>query len=161
MFSAVPILAQDGGNPSEDLGIEPVDLTMAAFVLPPIIALLNQRKWPTEAKALIALAVCAAYSAGVTLIRGEYGWQEWRNALLQVCGGTFVAYKLFWNPSGLAAKIENRTSIPPTTAEQDRILPPTTLQDLPVHGGETPPSDDVVVTDSPTTTAIRLPRDQP
>jgi hypothetical protein len=131
--------AQDD-NPAGGLGVEPVDLTMAAFVLPPIIALLNQRKWPTEIKALMALLVCAIYSGAVTLVRGEYGWQEWRNALLQVSAGTFVAYKLFWNPSGLAAKIENRTSIPPTTVEQDRILPPTTLQDLPVHGDGQPPA---------------------
>jgi len=33
-------------------------------------------------------------------------------------------------------------TIPPTTAEQDRVLPPTTLQDLPVHGDGQPPIAD-------------------
>ena len=129
-----------------DIGIEPVDLTMAAFVLPPIISILNQRKWQSEIKALVALLICAVYSAVVTLLRHEINWLEWRNALLQVCAGTFVAYKLFWIPSGLAAKIENRTSIPPTTEQQDREMPPTTLQDLPVHGdGHPAPVDEVHV----------------
>jgi hypothetical protein len=160
-------LAQDTTeNPTEDIGIEPVDLTMAAFVLPPIISILNQRKWRTEVKALVALLVCGVYSAGVTLLRHEINWLEWRNALLQVCAGTFVAYKMFWNPSGLAAKIENATSIPPTTEEQDRALPPTTLQDLPVHGDGHPPAEPeyhVEVTQQGDTAAspVRPPRDYP
>lgn len=134
-------------NPSEDIGIEPVDLTMAAFVLPPIISIINQRKWISEVKALSALLICAVYSAGVTVIRHEINWLEWRNALLQVCAGTFVSYKMFWIPSGLAAKIENATSVPPTTEEQDRALPPTTMQDLPVHGSGQPTEVHVVLDD--------------
>jgi hypothetical protein len=132
-------------DPTQDIGVQPVDLTMAAFVLPPIISILNQRKWQSEVKALVALLICACYSAGVTVLRGEmaYGWQQWRNALLQVCLGTFVSYKMFWIPSGLATRIENATSIPPTTPQQDQEMPPPTLQDLPVHGREPTPADEV------------------
>lgn len=142
--------AQDD-NPN-GLGIEPVDLTMAAFVLPPVISIINQRKWLSEVKALSALLICAVYSALVTVVRHEVNWLEWRNALLQVCAGTFVSYKMFWIPSGLAAKIENATSVPPTTEDQDRALPPTTMQDLPVHGGEQ--STAPVVEPDPITSAV-------
>lgn len=127
MIDAWMLLAQDETTTETGLvDLNPVDITMAAFVLPPLISLINQRRWVQEIKALVALGVCVAYAAIVTLIRGEVDWQDWRNSTLQVCAATFAAYKLFWNPSNLAPHLETLTTHPPVS-EADRNLPAATL----------------------------------
>lgn len=138
-------LALDDTTTSETgvVDLNPGDLTMAAFVLPPLISLVNQRRWPSEVKALVALGLCVVYAALATLVRGDVSWQEWRNATLQVTAATLAAYKLFWNPSNLAPRLETATTYPAVTPG-DPSLPPTTLDESyrlvpdPVPGPDAP-----------------------
>jgi len=56
-------------NGSIDISV--VDLTYAAFLLPPLIALINQKSWRKEYKGLVFFAVCIVYSTFVVILRGE------------------------------------------------------------------------------------------
>ena len=100
----------DDVSSSGAVDLNPEDLTIAFFVLPPIISLINQRRWASEVKALVALGVCLVYALGVTALRGDVSFIEWRNTALQVCTSAFAAYKVFWNPSGWGPAIEAATS---------------------------------------------------
>lgn len=86
-------------------------LTFAAFVLPPVISLINQRRWPDEMRGLVALGVCVFYSLVLTVVRQDLDWTQWRNVVLQVLVGAFGAYKLFWQPSNIGPRIEAATPI--------------------------------------------------
>lgn len=103
------------------MDVNAFDLAMAATVLPPAIAVINQRHWPAQLKALVALLVCAAYSLAVMIVRGPIHFRDWRDTLLVVAGAAFAAYHLWWRPGGLAPAIEAATSpgAPPVTATGD------------------------------------------
>lgn len=92
------------------MDVNAFDLAMGAMVLPPVIALLNQRHWSAQLRGIVALLVCAVYCLGVLLIRGTLDFTDWRDVLLQVAGAAFLAYKTWWGPTGIAPAIEGFTS---------------------------------------------------
>jgi len=103
-------------NGSIDISV--VDLTYAAFLLPPLIALINQKSWRKEYKGLVFFAVCIVYSTFVVILRGEVNWHDWRNVVIQVFAATTAAYSWFWGPTRLGSRIEDATSVthpPPPT----------------------------------------------
>ena len=111
------------------LNVNPVDVAMGALVVPPIIAIINQRRWPSQVKGLVALAVCLLYALAVVWIRGGVDLQHWRNSALVIGAAAFAMYKLWWQPSGIAPAIEAVTStdtprVPPsaTTTGGDPVL---------------------------------------
>lgn len=87
------------------------DAAIAAAVLPPIIAFINQRHWPTQVKGLVALLTCFLYGLVVLIVRGTLDFTNWRNTVLAVAGVAFVAYKVWWQPSGIAPAIEDTTTL--------------------------------------------------
>lgn len=97
------------------MDINAFDLAMGAMVLPPLIAVINQRHWPAQLKGLLALLVCALYALVVLIIRGPVDLRDWRNTLLLVAGAAFAAYRLWWQPSGIAPAIEAATTPGATT----------------------------------------------
>jgi hypothetical protein len=92
------------------MDIDPVDVGIAAVVLPPVIAMINQRRWPAPAKGLTALAACLLYALAAVWLRGPVDFADWRNVALTVVGSALAAYKLWWQPSGIAPAIEKATS---------------------------------------------------
>lgn len=82
------------------------DAAMGAFVLPPVIALINQVRWASQVRAVIALAVCAVYALVIAIIRGPVDFTDWRDTLLTVAGAAFALHGLFWRPSGIAGSLE-------------------------------------------------------
>jgi hypothetical protein len=106
----------------DDLNLNPDDLTFAVFILPPVIAIINQTHWRDEVRGLVALLACMVYSLGITLLRQDLDWTMWRDTVLQVMAGAFAAYKLFWKPTNIAPDIEAATSFrrtPDVTPEDD------------------------------------------
>jgi hypothetical protein len=95
----------------EDVLINPDDLTFAVLVMPPIIAVINQRAWSKEVKGLVGLAACAVYAFLVALWRKQLIWSDWRDIVLQVGLGTFVSYKAFFGPTNIGPHIEAATSV--------------------------------------------------
>ncbi len=90
--------------------INSVDVAIAAVILPPLVALINQRKWPSQLKGLVALLVMCVYALGASWLRGPLDFSDWRNTALTVAAAGFAAYKLWWQPSGIAPAIEEATS---------------------------------------------------
>lgn len=96
------------------------DLAMGALVLPPVIAVINQRRWPPQLRGVVAFAVCALYSLVILIIRGPVDFHDWRGTLLLVAGAAFAAHALFWRPSGITPTIEAATSTGgPRTPERE------------------------------------------
>lgn len=95
-----------------DFNVNPDDLMFAVFVLPPLIAIINQTHWRDEVRALVAMLACLGYSFGITALRQDLDWTMWRDTVIQVLVGTFGAYKLFWKPSHIAPDIEAATTLP-------------------------------------------------
>lgn len=95
------------------MDVNAFDLAMGAAVLPPIIAVVNQRRWPAQLKGLLALLACAGYALIMMMVRGTVHWTDWRNVLLTTAGAAFIAYRTWWQPSGIAPAIEAATSPDP------------------------------------------------
>jgi len=93
-----------------NVDVSPVDLTFAAFLLPPVIALINQKHWSKTVKGLVAMAVCLVYSLLVSVVRDEVDWTDWRNAVIQVTAATFAAYQWWWGPTNIGPRIESATT---------------------------------------------------
>lgn len=93
------------------MDVNPVDVGLAAAVLPPVVALINQRRWPAQLKGLVALAVCLLYATLAVWLRGPIVFSAWRDAALTVAGTAFAAYRLWWQPSGIAPAVEAATSV--------------------------------------------------
>jgi len=87
------------------------DMTFAFLILPPIIAVINQKTWSREVRGLVALGVCLLYSTLIAVLVADLDWHQWRNVVLQVLVVTFAAHKLFWQPSHLTGKIEDATQL--------------------------------------------------
>lgn len=92
------------------MDVNAFDLAMGAAVLPPVIAVVNQRHWPAQLKGIVALLICCLYALLMTIVRGTVHWDAWRNVLLTVAGAAFVLYRTWWQPSGIAPAIEAATT---------------------------------------------------
>jgi hypothetical protein len=92
------------------MDVNAFDLAMGAVLLPPVIAVINQRRWPAQLKGLVALLVCAVYALVVMIVRGPVNWADWRDVLLAAAGAAFISYRMWWQPSGIAPAIEHATS---------------------------------------------------
>lgn len=99
------------------MDVNAFDLAMGAAVMPPLIAVINQEHWRAQLKGIVALLVCAAYALVMDIVRGPVHWDSWRNVLLTTAGATFIAYRAWWQPSGIAPAIEHGTTAgtPPAT----------------------------------------------
>lgn len=106
------------------MDINAFDLAMAAVVLPPAIAVVNQLRWSAQLKGIIALLVCALYALVVTWIRGPLDFHDWRNTLLGVAAAAFAAHHLWWRPSGIVPSIEAATSTGAAPALTRPVPPP-------------------------------------
>lgn len=95
---------------------EPVsDLVMwsaiVGFVLPPLVAFVNQATWPGWARALVALAACIGAGAGTAAFDGSLTGQRWATAVLVVLTAALGFYTTFWKPSKIAPAIEQATTL--------------------------------------------------
>jgi intracellular septation protein A len=108
----------------DEINVNPDDLMFAVFILPPVIAIINQTHWRDEVRALVAMVACLVYAFGITALRQDLDWTMWRDTVIQVLVGTFGAYKLFWKPSHIAPDIEAATTLrrePEVTREDDSL----------------------------------------
>jgi hypothetical protein len=85
----------------------------AGAALPPIIAIINQRHWAPQLKAVVALAVCFLASLGLAALRGPLDWHDWRRTAVLVTGAALATYRWLWQPSQIAPAIEAATSTGP------------------------------------------------
>ncbi len=78
--------------------------------LPLVIAVINQRRWPSPVKGLVALVCCAVAALATVWLRGPVDWSDWRSTATWITGAAFISYHTLWKPSTIAPKIEAATS---------------------------------------------------
>lgn len=85
-------------------------LLLTGTVLPLVIALVNQRKWSSGAKAVIAAVVCLGGAVAVCLHAGAVDPKDIAGAAIIVITVAKALYEGFWKPTGIAPAIEGATS---------------------------------------------------
>ena len=86
---------------------------LVGFVLPNVIALLNQARWVARVKALVAFAACAVAAVLTTYVAGSLVPGDLLFSALIVFGAAQVSYQQLWHPTGVAPAIEQATSPDP------------------------------------------------
>jgi hypothetical protein len=79
---------------------------LIATLLPGMIARINHRGWSSETKGAAAAAVCVGVGASVAGVAGYWDGGDIVRSVLTVFFLSQIAYKLYWQPSGLAERIE-------------------------------------------------------
>lgn len=92
------------------MDINAFDVAMGALVLPPIIEGVNRTGWPSQLRGIMAWLVCGVYALFVAWVRGPINFADWRTTVLSTAAAAFVAYNMFWKPSGIAATIRAITT---------------------------------------------------
>lgn len=85
-------------------------LLLTGTVLPLLISLINQCHWSAGVKSIVALVVCCAAAAAVSIHAGVTSGQGIAGAAIIVVTVTKALYEAFWKPTGIAPTIENATS---------------------------------------------------
>ena len=80
------------------------------FVLPPVIAIVNQPRWAGPVKALFMLAVAAVVGLGTAYFNGDFDGKPIVTCMLIAAVVIGTAYHTVWRPSGIAPGIERATS---------------------------------------------------
>jgi hypothetical protein len=81
-----------------------------AFVLPPVIAIVNQPRWSGAVKGLLMLAVAALDGLGTAYFNDEFHGKRIVTCMLIAAIVIGTAYHTLWRPSGIAPGIERATS---------------------------------------------------
>lgn len=80
------------------------------YLLPPVIAIVNQPRWSGPLKALLALLVAAADGLGSAYFTSEFTGKSIVTCILTGAIAIGVAYHTLWKPSGIVDTIEHATS---------------------------------------------------
>lgn len=94
--------------------MDPTDAQLWAtglgFVLPPVIAIVNQPRWSGTVRGLLMLAVAAVVGLGTAYFNGDFNGKPIVTCMLLAAVTIGTSYHLVWKPSGIAPKIERATS---------------------------------------------------
>lgn len=83
---------------------------IVAFLLPNVIAVLNQTWFPAWARSLVAFAVAIVVAAVDVLVEGNWSWHAWLTTGLLVLTVAISTYNGFWKVVGIAPLIERLTT---------------------------------------------------
>jgi hypothetical protein len=90
---------------------------VAGFLLPPVIAIIQQPKWPNGLRAVVTFVISLGLAVVTMLIKnnGHWVWHNWITGALTVLVAAIATYHGLWKPTGAAPAIENGTSLGGTT----------------------------------------------
>ena len=80
------------------------------YVLPLVIAFVNQPRWASWVKGLLMLAVAGGDGLGTAYFTDQFHGKTIVTCLLVAAIAIGVAYHTVWKPSGIAPAIERATS---------------------------------------------------
>jgi hypothetical protein len=83
---------------------------LAAFLLPPVMAVINQPKWSPQIKSGLAFLACLGVAAVTTWLQGDFAGGDYITAALTALTVAQATYQGFWKPTGIAPGIEEGTS---------------------------------------------------
>ncbi|MDP9145673.1 MAG: hypothetical protein M3N43_13455 [Actinomycetota bacterium] len=81
-------------------------------LLPPVVAIVNQPRWPSWLKGTVAVTASVAAGAVTATLSGQLTGKSWLSSALIVVTLAIGSYEKFWKPSTIAPRIENATSPP-------------------------------------------------
>ncbi len=91
-----------------ELSSIPTDTTAIVGIgLPCLISIIIQTHWKRYVQSLVALGACFA----ATLITNSIQGDSLGQGIGSMIAASFISYKTFWEPTGLANKIESSTNI--------------------------------------------------
>jgi hypothetical protein len=93
------------------LGPAALWLIAVSFVLPNVIAIIQQSRWSARTQSLVAFGVYLVVAAVWALLNGIFSVTSLVVAALAVFVIAGNAYKLLWKPTGIAPAIEAKTPI--------------------------------------------------
>jgi O-antigen/teichoic acid export membrane protein len=100
--------------------MQPTDAQLWAaglgFVLPPVIAIVNQPRWSGAVRGLLMLAVAALVGLGTAYFNGDFDGKPIVTCMLLAAVAIGTSYYTVWKPSGIAPGIERATSTGGTPA---------------------------------------------
>ncbi|MFJ5967873.1 hypothetical protein [Streptomyces sp. NPDC093060] len=92
------------------------------FVLPPVIAIVNQPRWSGAVRGLLMLAVAAVVGLGTAYFNGDFDGKPIVTCMLVAAVTIGTSYHTVWKPSGIAPGIERATSTGGAPAGQPRSV---------------------------------------
>jgi hypothetical protein len=84
---------------------------LVGFLLPQLIALINQRKWVARTKSLVAFGACAVAGILTSYVAGDLVSSDLLLSIFTVFGVARVSYAGLWHPTGVTPAIEKATSV--------------------------------------------------
>lgn len=93
-----------------DVDVNVIDLLIGSALMPPLIAVVNQPRFPAAVKGLVALLACLVAALVIQWVRGPIDLHTWRNTAVVVTLSALTLYRVWWQPSGIAPAIEAVTS---------------------------------------------------
>ena len=82
---------------------------IVAFIMPIIVASVNQSHWSRPIKTTVGALACLVASAIELLLLGQFHASNWTLTFLAVFAGSITFFKGFWKPLGVADAVEQRT----------------------------------------------------
>lgn len=85
---------------------------IVGFILPPILAVVQQPGWAKPVRALVTAVACVAAGIITELVRlnGHWNWDNWLQTTLTIGVAAIAFYHGTWKPTGIAPGIERSTS---------------------------------------------------
>jgi hypothetical protein len=79
-------------------------------LLPPLVAVVQQRHWPTWLRTLVGVVASLVAGTGTVLVQHGWSWHDWVGTSLLILVASVSTYRGVWKKSGIAPKIEAMTS---------------------------------------------------
>lgn len=83
---------------------------LVGFLMPILVALVNQTHWSKPLRAIVSFAICIVVAIADVLIQGNWNGHDLTRTLVLVAFVAYTSYTLFWKPSAIAPSIEAATS---------------------------------------------------
>lgn len=89
---------------------------IVGFVLPIVMAVVNQSKWPSGLKAVAVFAASLLVSIGTVYLQGpaDFTLDRWITASLTTLVTAIATYHGLWKPTGAAPALEESTDVTST-----------------------------------------------
>ena len=94
------------------MSLEMLSALVGVF-LPALVAVVNRSHWPSWAKGVVVVASSIAAGAVTAWLSGQLTGLRWTESALIIAGAAVVAYRHFWQPTGIAPAIEQATTPTP------------------------------------------------
>lgn len=85
---------------------------LVGLLLPTVVAVVNQPRWPSWGRALATVIVCLVAGAVAAAATGGLTGKTWAEAAGVVFAAALGVYHAWWKPSGIIDAIERATALP-------------------------------------------------